>query len=203
VKRSPCPRKAKQPARKATLALRFGPATLIRPENTPDKDQARTVPLWVVDVQEIDPPDGAEAVRWRLLTTHKITTLGQARQIVAWYRMRWIEQVFRSMKADCLRIEDNWNRRVLHQTGHDRSDRRGWIDVVGHGPGRKHRPAGHRRRQPRRHTGAARHQRQIGGTLGKAPQTTWRNNARLVHLDRCPAGRMVGPDVQRIPAATT
>jgi hypothetical protein len=34
-----------------------------------------------------------------------VTTLAQARQIVAWYRMRWIiEQLFRSMKSDCLRI---------------------------------------------------------------------------------------------------
>jgi Transposase DDE domain len=41
-----------------------------------------------------------------LLTTHEVTTLEQARQIVVWYRMRWIiEQVFRSMKSDCLRIE--------------------------------------------------------------------------------------------------
>jgi hypothetical protein len=102
------PAKGKHPARKATVALRFGPATLIRPEKTLDKDQARTVPLWVVDVQEVGPPEGAEPVHWRLLTTHEVTTLEQARQIVAWYRMRWIiEQVFRSMKADCLRIEDS------------------------------------------------------------------------------------------------
>jgi len=102
------PVKGKQPARKATVALRFGPAALLRPAKTLDKDQARTVPLWVVDVQEIDPPEGAEPVHWRLLTTHEIATLAQARQIVVWYRMRWIiEQVFRSMKADCLRIEDS------------------------------------------------------------------------------------------------
>jgi Transposase DDE domain len=102
------PAKGKHPARKATVALRFGPATLKRPEKTRDKDQARTVPLWVVDVPEVDPPQGAEPVHWRLLTTHEVTTLEQARQIVVWYRMRWIiEQVFRSMKADCLRIEDS------------------------------------------------------------------------------------------------
>ncbi len=102
------PAKGKHPARTAAVALRYGPATLIRPENSPDKDQARTVPLWVVDVREIDPPGGSEAVHWRLLTTHAITALDQARQIIAWYRMRWIiEQVFRSMKADCLRIEDS------------------------------------------------------------------------------------------------
>jgi len=102
------PAKGKQPARKAAVAMRFGPATLLRPANTPDKGQARTVPLWVVDIREIDPPEGAEEVHWRLLTTHEIVTLEQARQIVVWYRMRWIiEQVFRSMKADCLRIEDS------------------------------------------------------------------------------------------------
>lgn len=102
------PAKGNQPARKASVALRFGPATLVRPKNTPDKDQAATVPLWVVDVREIEPPEGAEPVHWRLLTTHAIATPAQARQIVAWYRRRWIiEQVFRSMKADCLRIEDS------------------------------------------------------------------------------------------------
>jgi hypothetical protein len=102
------PAKGKQPARKATVAMRFGPISLKRPAMSPNKEQPETVPLWVVDVQEIDPPEGVERLSWRLLTTHTVTTLEQARQIVAWYRMRWIiEQVFRSMKSDCLRIEDS------------------------------------------------------------------------------------------------
>jgi hypothetical protein len=59
-------------------------------------------------VREIDPPSGAEPVHWRLLTTHTVTTLAEARQIVAWYRLRWIiEQVFRSLKSHCLQIEDS------------------------------------------------------------------------------------------------
>jgi hypothetical protein len=102
------PVKGKQPARSATVALRFGPVTLKRPVNSPDKDQATMVSLWVVDVQEVDPPPGMEPVHWRLLTTHAVKTPDQARQIVTWYRMRWIiEQVFRSMKSNCLRIEDS------------------------------------------------------------------------------------------------
>jgi len=102
------PAKGKQPARTATVALRFGPVSLKRPVNSPDKQQPETVSLWVVDVCEVDPPKGAEPVHWRLLTTHTVTTLEQARQIVAWYRMRWIiEQVFRSLKSDCLRIEES------------------------------------------------------------------------------------------------
>jgi hypothetical protein len=120
------PAKGKQPARMATVAVRYAlalpfhpaspdgtlgksrPVSLKRPANAADKAQPETVSLWVVDVQEIDPPDGVERVHWRLLTTHPVTTLEQARQIVAWYRRRWvIEQVFRSMKSDCLRIEDS------------------------------------------------------------------------------------------------
>ena len=81
---------------------------LMRPDNAPDKDQPGTVPLRVVDVQEIDPPAGVEPLHCWLLTTHTVTTLERTRQIVVWYRMRWIiEQVFRSMKWDCLRIEDS------------------------------------------------------------------------------------------------
>jgi hypothetical protein len=102
------PARGNQPARQATVAMRFGPVSLKRPKNSPDKELAEAVSLWVVDVREVDPPKGAEAVHWRLLTTHEVTTLGQARQIVAWYRMRWIiEQLFRSMKSHCLRIEDS------------------------------------------------------------------------------------------------
>jgi hypothetical protein len=100
--------KGTQPARTATVAWHFGPVTLKRPVNSPDRDQAKLVPLWVVDVQEIDPPAGAKPVHWRLLTTHEVGTPERAGQIVGWYRMRWIiEQVFRSMKSDCLMIEES------------------------------------------------------------------------------------------------
>jgi hypothetical protein len=102
------PAKGNHPAREATVASRFGPIALKCPVNSPDKGHAVTVPLWVVDVREIDPPGGADPVHWRLLTTHEVATPAHARQIVTWYRMRWIiEQVFRSLKSDCLRIEDS------------------------------------------------------------------------------------------------
>jgi hypothetical protein len=102
------PARGNQPAREATVALRFGPVSLKRPAHSPDKGLPDAVSLWVVDVREIDPPAGAKPLHWRLLTTHEVTTLAQARQIVVWYRMRWIiEQLFRSMKSHCLRIEDS------------------------------------------------------------------------------------------------
>jgi hypothetical protein len=100
--------KGKHKARQATVALRFDAISLKRPVRAGCKALPETVSLWVVDVREIDPPQGAEPVHWRLLTTHAVSTLAEASQVVAWYRMRWtIEQVFRSLKSHGLRIEES------------------------------------------------------------------------------------------------
>jgi hypothetical protein len=102
------PPKGRQKARQATVALRFGPVDLKRLVRARATAQPDAISLWVVDVRELDPPHGAEPVHWRLLTTHTIETLADARQVVGWYRLRWtIEQVFRSLKSHCLRIEDS------------------------------------------------------------------------------------------------
>ena len=39
--------------------------------------------------REIDPPEGAEAVEWRLLTNRSATTLAQVIELIDWYRARW------------------------------------------------------------------------------------------------------------------
>ena len=107
------PAKGEQKARHATVALRFDAIELKRPERTGASEQPRTVALWVVDVREVDPPAGVEPLHWRLLTTHQVATLAQARQIIVWYRMRWIiEQVFRSLKSHCLDIEASQTERA-------------------------------------------------------------------------------------------
>jgi len=99
------PAKGSQPGRVATVALRFGDVTLRRPQNG-IRSQTDAVTLRVVDVAEIDPPPRQTPVHWCLLTTHAVPTLAEARQIVAWYRCRWaIEQVFRTLKTDGVRIE--------------------------------------------------------------------------------------------------
>lgn len=101
------PAKGGQPARRATVALRFGQVRLARPR-TVDPALPADLTLSVVDVAEIDPPAGADAVHWCLLTTHAVATTAKAHQIVAWYKQRWIiEQVFRTLKTDGVRIEDS------------------------------------------------------------------------------------------------
>ena len=97
-----------RPARTAQLEIRFGSMLLKRPCNTADRDLPALIPVSVVEVRELDPPHGAEPVHWILLTSHPVETLDHAWRIVGWYRRRWtIEQFFRTLKRQGLRIEDS------------------------------------------------------------------------------------------------
>jgi hypothetical protein len=102
------PKRLDRPAREAHLRLRFGTAMLKRPGKTGAGDLPASVELRFVEVVELHPPKGAEPVHWLLLTTHALASVADAWQIVAWYKQRWIiEQFFRSMKTQGLRIEDS------------------------------------------------------------------------------------------------
>jgi Transposase DDE domain len=102
------PKRMDRPARKAHLSLRFGRVVLQRPKNTAEKDLPESVALNFVEVIEQHPPKGAKPIHWLLLTTHEVANVTDAWQIVTWYKRRWIiEQFFRSMKTQGLRIEDS------------------------------------------------------------------------------------------------
>lgn len=101
-------RAPQRPARCATLSLRFGTVELRRPQGTKDRDLPASVTLTLVEAIELDPAPGAEPIHWRLLTTHRVGDAAQAWQIVDWYTRRWvIEQLFRTLKTQGLKIEDS------------------------------------------------------------------------------------------------
>jgi hypothetical protein len=93
-------------AREAEVAVRFSPVVLRKPSNGAAADLPETVALTLVDVRETSKPETGEAVHWRLLTTHAVTTVEEARRIVDLYRMRWIiEEFFRTLKTAGFDIE--------------------------------------------------------------------------------------------------
>jgi hypothetical protein len=95
-------------ARSAKLSLRFGAVKLAAPKNSKEPDLPAAVPLNCIEVIELDPPEGAEPVHWRLLTTHPLPDAKAAWQIVDWYKMRWvIEQFWRLLKRQGLKLEDS------------------------------------------------------------------------------------------------
>ncbi len=97
-----------RPARRAKLAARVGGVTLKRPGGTREARLPKTVSVSLVEVIEQNPPPGTEPILWRLLTTHEVTDAAMAWRVIGWYRARWIiEQLFRTLKQQGLRLEDS------------------------------------------------------------------------------------------------
>ena len=64
-----------------------------------------TLTVTCVIACEINPPEGVKPLEWRLLTNRSVETLGQAMEIIDWYRCRWdIEVFFHVLKNGC-RVE--------------------------------------------------------------------------------------------------
>ncbi len=100
-------RPGKRGARTAHMAVRFGRIRICRPRNCSDRDAPGEIELFGIEVRELDPPPG-DAICWRLLTTHPVESVEQALTVIGWYRQRWhIEQLFRTLKRQGLRIEQS------------------------------------------------------------------------------------------------
>jgi hypothetical protein len=95
-------------ARQATLSLRYGTVEIKRPKNRKPgrRKLPETVTVTLVDAREIDPPEAEQPAHWRLLTTHQVNDIADARRIIGFYRQRWtIEQLFRTMKTKGFNVE--------------------------------------------------------------------------------------------------
>jgi hypothetical protein len=93
-------------ARATELALRFSPVVLRKPRHGAARELPATVRLTLVDVRETSRPAEGEPVHWRLLTTHAVESLGEARRVLDLYRRRWIiEEFFRTLKTAGFDIE--------------------------------------------------------------------------------------------------
>lgn len=87
--------------REATLAVRAQTLEIF-PANGASANVPKSITLNFVDVEEVDPPEGCEPVRWRLATTEPIDTAEQIAAVVDMYRTRWlIEELFKAIKTGC------------------------------------------------------------------------------------------------------
>lgn len=67
-----------------------------------DRNSATELCLNVVHVREPHPPEGMEAIDWRIITTLPIGTAAEVAAIVDHYRARWlIEEYFKALKTGC------------------------------------------------------------------------------------------------------
>lgn len=105
------PKRPGDPGRTASVTVKAGRVCICKPRQGASPTDPATVMLTYVEVNEPNSPKGHEPITWRLLTTlpvvGEIDELAAAQEIVRLYRLRWrIEQVFRAMKSDGLRLEE-------------------------------------------------------------------------------------------------
>lgn len=74
----------KRVKREAKMAVAFAPVQLC-----PTKTK-NPMPVWIVRVWEIDPPEGQERLEWILITNEPGNTFEDAYRVVGWYECRWI-----------------------------------------------------------------------------------------------------------------
>lgn len=92
--------------RRARVEIRSGRLRIARPAGA-ERSDPPWLDLGLVEVIEPDPPAGAAALHWRLLTSLPTDGPEAAREVVRLYRLRWrIEEVFRALKRDGLKLED-------------------------------------------------------------------------------------------------
>lgn len=93
-------------ARTARLAVRAGRVRLAVPAHKRKYlGLEDSLELWALEVAEVAPPPGVEAVCWRLLTTGEIKDGEDAARVAGWYALRWqIEVMHRILKTGC-RVE--------------------------------------------------------------------------------------------------
>ena len=98
----PVPARDGQPARTATVRFAAAAITIPPPRQPRGEHSDQPLSAWVVCVREIDPPAGAVALEWILLTNVAVRTNEDAAERIAWYECRWIiEEFHKGQKTGC------------------------------------------------------------------------------------------------------
>jgi len=92
-----------QPARQAQVVLQWTTVKIGPGSHTPPSLRHHApLRLWILRVWEPQPPGGAEAVEWILLSSLPITTVADAHRAVDWYSCRWLcEDYHQCLKTGC------------------------------------------------------------------------------------------------------
>jgi Transposase DNA-binding/Transposase Tn5 dimerisation domain len=88
------PRADDRPARQAELTIRVAAMDIQPPRNAKQRSRLAAVPVWVVEAREEQPPAGAKAIHWRLVSTEAITTWEEVVRALREYVLRWLIERF-------------------------------------------------------------------------------------------------------------
>lgn len=89
-------------SRRATVKARCATVEIRRPDSVKAATAPDRIEVNVVEVREVNPPTGAQPVRWVLATTRRVDTAEHLWKIIDHYRARWtVEEYFKAIKTGC------------------------------------------------------------------------------------------------------
>ena len=90
----------------AKIEVRFKKVRIEKPQRA-DATLPAYKELYAVEAREVNGPQ-KDSIKWRILTTHQVTTMEESIEVINIYKQRWwIEQLFRLMKRQGFRIEES------------------------------------------------------------------------------------------------
>jgi hypothetical protein len=90
--------------REAVLAVRYSPFVCNAPYRKGSK--LTTIPLWVVETKEENPPVGEEEICWRLLCSQEINSAEDAKKMIGYYCFRWLIERFHYVLKQARKVEE-------------------------------------------------------------------------------------------------
>lgn len=98
------PRNGNRPVRQATVSVRSC-AVSVSPPKVIERKGA-PLPVHVVVVEELQPPEKGKQLFWVLLTSEPVDTFETCKQVIQYYQTRWvIEEFHKGLKSGC-KIEE-------------------------------------------------------------------------------------------------
>lgn len=99
-------KKGEYPERVATVVIRYASITINAPEHLNDEIENSEIEMTGIHVEELNPPEGANPISWYLLTNFPVLSAADAIKMVAWYKLRWLVEVFHKTEKSCCHVED-------------------------------------------------------------------------------------------------
>jgi hypothetical protein len=93
----------------AKMEVRYDRVKLARPQNC-KKELSEFVEVYAIEARESPGtgPKDEKPIIWRILTTHEVSSLEQALEVIHWYTLRWrVEELFRTLKKEGLNVESS------------------------------------------------------------------------------------------------
>lgn len=104
------PSTSSRKAHEMTVSIGFSSVEIARPSHRASVKELRALPAYIrltlINVREVEAPQNSNPAHWRLLTSHEVKDIADAKRIIGFYKQRWtIEQLFRTMKSKGFEVE--------------------------------------------------------------------------------------------------